>query len=285
MKQAGLRLGAHMSIAGGTPLAVKRAVEAGCETLQIFVKNNNRWEGKALSDQEVHDFRLSRRRSSIRDVVAHAGYLINLASPRGDLRRKSIRSMVDELKRADRLSLGCLVVHPGSHMGEGVARGIERVCEAINQIHGTGEWKVPIALETTAGQGTNLGWQFEHLRDILAGLANPTRVRVCLDTCHIFAAGYEFRTKPSYMAMIRSFDRIIGRDKLVLFHLNDSKRELGSRVDRHEHIGKGKIGIEGFRWIMNDRRFKKIPKILETPKGKTNREDRRNLRVLRSLVE
>ena len=279
-----MRLGAHMSIAGGIPLAAERAQKAGCEVLQIFVKNNNRWQGRPLSVEEALEFQKACQACSIEEAVGHAGYLINLASPQEDLWKRSIDSLIDELERAGRLSLGCLVVHPGSHMGMGESKGVRRVAQALNQISDRCDWTVPIALETTAGQGTSLGSRFEHLRDIMGGLKAPNRVAVCLDTCHIFAAGHEIRDRRSYLKTLRAFQRTVGLEKLVLLHLNDSRRALGSRVDRHEHIGKGEIGLEGFRWIMNDRRLRSIPKILETPKGKTHREDRRNLRVLRSLI-
>ncbi len=278
-------LGAHMSIAGGTPNAINRARRAGCTVLQIFVKNSNQWKGKPLSEEEVHTFRANRASAGLVDVVAHTCYLINLASPEGELRRQSIDTFLEELRRTTLLGLSHLVVHPGSHGGEGESVGIRRIAEALNEIHeraaGT---PVSVALEGTAGQGTSVGYRFEHLRDILAGCRRPERVSICLDTCHLFASGHDFRDPDGYARMIEAFDRTVGLAKLRVLHCNDSKRELGSRIDRHEHIGKGKIGIEGFRWLMNDPELVRVPKILETPKGLTLRLDKRNLRVLRSLV-
>ena len=278
-------MGAHMSIAGGTPLALERARQAGCAVLQIFVKNNNRWKGKPLSDEEVKRFRDAWAESKIREVVAHDSYLINLASPRDELWQRSIEALIDELERCQRLGLNFLITHPGSHMGTGEAQGIKRIAQAIDQIHERCDWRVPIALETTAGQGTSVGYQFEHLRDIIASTRHPEGVVVCLDTCHIFAAGYDIREKAEYVRTMEAFDQVVGLEKLRVFHFNDSKKDLGSRVDRHEHIGRGKIGTSGFAWILNDNRFTSISKILETPKGKTHREDRRNLKVLHSLVK
>lgn len=280
-----LCLGAHMSIAGGIPLAVERASRVGCRALQIFVKNASQWKGKVLSENEVHDFQTARRSSHLLHVVAHDSYLINLASPEEQLWERSIESLLDELDRSERLGLSHLVTHPGAHRQMGEEWGVGRIAEAINQIHDrVGDWSVQIALETTAGQGTSIGCRFEHLRDIISRCNYPEKVAVCMDTCHIFAAGYDIRAEKDYLRTMRQFDRIVGIEKLKIFHLNDSKRDLGSRVDRHDHIGKGKIGVSGFRWIVNDPRFAGIPKILETPKGKELKEDRRNLKLLRSLV-
>ena len=278
-------LGSHMSIAGGTPLALERAQQAGCRVLQIFVKNNNRWVGKTISEEEVETFRKSWEQSPIQDVVAHDCYLINLASPKDDLWQRSIEALIDELQRCDRLGLSYLVTHPGSHMGTGEEQGVRRIAQAIDQIHQEKEWRVRIALETTAGQGTSVGYRFEHLRDIIGAVRHPDRLAVCMDTCHVFAAGYDIREEEGYQKTMESFDQTVGLEKLNVFHFNDSKREWGSRVDRHEHIGRGEIGTSGFAWILNDERLARVPKILETPKGKTHREDRRNLKVLRSLIE
>jgi len=279
-------LGAHMSIAGGTPHAIDRARRAGCTVLQIFVKNNNQWKGKPLSEGEVQVFRANRERSGLQDVLAHTCYLINLASPEGELRRQSIVTFLEELRRATLLGLSHLVVHPGSHGGDGESAGVTRIAEALDEIHERdAETKVTTALEGTAGQGTSIGYRFEHLRDILGGCRQPDRVAICLDTCHLFTSGHDFRDPEGYSRMIEAFDRTVGLSKLRVLHCNDSKRELGSRVDRHEHIGKGKIGIDGFRWLMNDSRLARVPKVLETPKGITLRLDKRNLRVLRGLVE
>jgi deoxyribonuclease-4 len=273
-----------MSIAGGTPLALERAEQAGCRVLQIFVKNNNRWVGKVISEEEVETFQKGWKRSVIQEIVAHDCYLINLASPLDELWQRSIDALIDELERCDRLGLSYLVTHPGSHMGTGEEQGVRRIAQAIDQIHQQ-DWKVQIALETTAGQGTSVGYRFEHLRDIIGAVRQPDRLAVCMDTCHIFAAGYDIREEEDYQKTMESFDQTVGLDKLKIFHFNDSKREWASRVDRHEHIGQGEIGTSAFSWILNDDRLTGVPKILETPKGKTHREDKRNLRVLRSLIK
>lgn len=285
MAKTDLLLGSHMSIAGGIPLALERAQQAGCRVLQIFVKNNNRWVGKPFSEEEAQIFRKNWAQSAIRDVVAHDCYLINLASPREDLWHRSMDALIDELERCERLGLGYLVTHPGSHMGMGEQQGVSRIAQAIDQIHQQEDWKVRIALETTAGQGTSVGYRFEHLRDIIGAVRDPDRLAVCMDTCHIFAAGYDIREEGDYQETMASFDKTIGLEKLCVFHFNDSKRDWGSRVDRHEHIGRGKIGTSAFSWILNDERLTEVPKILETPKGKTHREDKRNLRVLRRLIK
>ncbi len=274
-----------MSIAGGAPLALHRALEVGCNVLQIFVKNNNRWQGKPLSGEEVEAFRQIWSDSGIRAIVAHDSYLINLAGSDEVLWQRSITAFLDEMERCERLGLSYLVAHPGSHRGRGERKGLERITRALDQIHErTSDYRVRIALETTAGQGTSLGYRFEQLRDILSGCRHPQKVGVCMDTCHIFAAGYDFRAQEDYLKTMEKFDHSVGLDKLQIFHVNDSKKELGSHVDRHEHIGEGKIGVSGFTWIVNDPRFVEVPKILETPKGKDLSEDRRNLEVLRSLI-
>lgn len=274
-----------MSIAGGIPLAVERARKTGCTVLQIFVKNRNRWKGRSLSEEEAAAFRLEREAAGLFAVVAHDSYLINLAAPGEELWSRSIEALVDELERSQRLRLSHLVAHPGAHMGEGESRGIRRIARALDVIHErTSDFRIRLALETTAGQGTSIGYRFEHLRDVLSACRDPARVDVCLDTCHVFAAGYDFRSEEGYHRTLEDFDKQIGLSRLRVIHLNDSKRELGSRVDRHEHIGRGQIGKAGFHWFLNDERFRHVPKILETPKGEDLREDRRNLRVLRSLI-
>ncbi len=286
-------LGAHMSIAGGTPKAIERALSAGCNVLQIFVKNNNRWKGKPLEEDEVGLFHSLRQASELREVVAHASYLINLAAPTEWLWRLSVDALVDELDRCNRLDLSHLVIHPGSHVGEGEEKGIERIARAIDAVQDrVDRSKTRIALEHTAGQGTNIGCRFEHLRDILGACRHPQEVAVCLDTCHLFAAGYDIRQEEKYSQTMAEFDRLVGLSKLKAFHFNDSRKDLGSRVDRHEHIGAGKIGTEAFRLILNDFRLSSVPKLLETPKddkegrkkGDGLENDRRNLNVLRSLV-
>jgi deoxyribonuclease IV len=280
-----LLLGAHMSIAGGTFLAIDRAAEVGCTVLQIFVKNSNRWQGRPLSDEEAEEFRRRRGSSRLARVVAHDCYLINPASSRDELWNQSIAALVDEMERCARLGVGHLVVHPGSHGGAGETAGIARVAAALDQaLDRTAGSGVHIAIEGTAGQGTSLGYRFEHLRDMIGASRYSDRLDVCLDTCHLFAAGYDLCQPEGYERTMESFSAAVGFARLAVFHLNDSKKPLGSRVDRHEHIGRGEIRRAGFACVMNDPRLAAVPKLIETPKGKTSKEDRCNLRVLRSLV-
>jgi deoxyribonuclease-4 len=280
--------GAHMSIAGGCHEALRIAQEHDCETVQLFTKNASQWLGKSLSDEDVAVFRKKLRESKLKFPTAHDSYLINLATPDKLLYRRSIEAFVDEVERAERLGLSYLVTHPGAHMGSGEEEGLQRVAMAIDEVHdrSTG-FKVKILLEATAGQGTCLGHRFEHLASIIDQVKESKRLGVCVDTCHIFAAGYELSTREKYEATIQEFDRIVGLKRLKLFHLNDSKKPLGSRVDRHEHLGKGCLGLEPFRFIVNDPRFEKLPMILETPKeaGDNDDMDTINLTVLRGLLE
>ncbi len=279
-------LGAHMSIAGGVPTAVERAMKIGCTTMQMFVKNNTQWKGKPLSEDDISTYKKLLSESSIDPVVVHDTYLINLAATDKRILQKSRAALKDELDRAEALGVAYLNFHPGSHIGAGEREGIKRIAESLNIIHEqTQGYNVKSVLETTAGQGTAIGYRFEQLRAIIDGVDEKERMAVCVDTCHVFAAGYDISTVEGYEATFREFDEVIGLDRLVAFHVNDSKRELGSHVDRHEHIGKGKIGKAGFRYLMNDERFRNIPKILETPKGPEMKEDVRNMRVLRGLVK
>ena len=282
----GPRFGAHMSIAGGVAQALLRGQQIGCDTIQIFTKNNNQWRAKPLTDQEIKTYRQHRDTTGIWPVVAHDGYLINLASPKRDLYRKSLEALGTEVGRAIALEIPLLIIHPGAHLGSGEVEGIQRVVEALNRIlDGTKTSSLTIGVETTAGQGSSLGYRFEHLAAIREGVTQRGRVGVCLDTCHIFAAGYEIRGRKPYEQTIQQLEDIIGLDQVACIHLNDSQRELGSRVDRHAHIGQGAIGVEGFRLLVNDPRFRHVPMILETPKGDDPvGSDRRNLAILRSLV-
>lgn len=276
-----------MSIAGGLPQALVRARAAGCDTVQLFTKSTNQWRAKPLAGADVAAFRRTLRTTGLRPVVAHDGYLINLAAPPGETRRKSLEAFRVELDRAEALGIPFLVTHPGAHVGQGVETGLRRVGEALDALHAaTPGYRVLTLLETTAGQGSSLGHRFEHLARLLELVEAHARLGVCLDTCHIFAAGYEIRTAAGYRETMRAFDALIGLRRLKAIHVNDSKRELGSRVDRHEHIGRGRIGLGGFRWLVNDRRLRRVPMLLETPKGDDcPRWDRRNLRALRRLVE
>ena len=274
-----------MSIAGGVHTAIERAARIGCTTLQLFVKNNNQWLGKPLSEDDVATYKELLLKSTLAPVAAHDTYLINLCAVDGEILKKSRATLKDELERCERLGIDYLNFHPGSHMGAGEADGIKRIAESLNAIHEeTKGYRVRSVLETTAGQGTAIGYRFEHLREIIDRVEAIDRMAVCIDTCHIHAAGYDIVSEKGYEETFRTFDAIVGLDRLVMFHVNDSKRERGSRVDRHEHIGRGTIGKKGFSHLMNDKRFGAIPKILETPKGPELKEDIKNMKVLRSLV-
>jgi len=280
------RFGAHVSTAGGVSKAFQRAEDVGCDTMQIFTRNNNRWNTKPLDPKEIERWLARWQQSPVRPVVSHASYLINLASSDDALWEKSIDAFVDELERAEVLGLLGVVLHPGSPKEEGEAYGIERIARALDICHRrTAGFKTLTLLETTAGTGKHLGYRFEQLAAMRAAVADPARVAICFDTCHVFAAGYEIRTPEGYAETMEAFDRAIGLDLLKCFHFNDSKFDLGARKDRHEHIGKGFIGLDGFRNIINDPRFEHVPMILETPKSKDMHEDVENLAVLRSLVE
>jgi deoxyribonuclease-4 len=275
-------LGAHLSIAGGIWRSIERADKLDCRALQIFVKNASRWKAPALQPGDVERFKELRKRSELKVVYAHDAYLINLASPSDELWEKSITAFQEELCRCQLLGLDGLVAHPGCHCGSGEAKGVKRVAEALNRI--LVDQSVPVVLETTAGQGSCLGYRFEQLRDILAGLERPEEVSVCLDTCHVFAAGYDLRSIDAYERTLGDLDRCVGLDRLRVIHVNDSKTQVGSRVDRHEHLGKGTIGRSGFMYLMNDPGLRDVPKILETPKGVDGKYDAMNLKFLESLV-
>jgi deoxyribonuclease IV len=281
------RFGAHMSIAGGCDRAIWAAHAIPFQAVQLFTKNNNRWNGIALTDAHAEAFRSALDQTGVVDPVAHTSYLINLASPDDSLWQKSIDAMVEEVERCERLGITDLVLHPGAHMGAGEEAGLARVgCgldEACRRTAGCG---VVIDLETTAGQGTCLGHRFEHLRAILDCVRCPERLGICADTCHLFAAGYPLGTPEEYDETIDRLDRTVGLGRLRVWHLNDSRRGCGSRVDRHAAIGAGEMGLEPFRHLVNDPRFRGLPMILETPKGTIDGEDLdvRNARVLRQLV-
>jgi deoxyribonuclease-4 len=280
-----LLIGAHQSIAGGTPRAVERGIAAGCRVVQIFVKNNSRWVGKTIEESEAREFRAAARRAGFAHIAAHTSYLINLASPSAELRRQSVAALADEILRCQALGIRDLVLHPGAHSGEGESAGVARVAASLDEaFRRTEATRVRVLLETAAGQGSCVGHRFEHLRDILGAVRSPRRVAVCLDTCHVHAAGYDLTTQQGYARTIEAFDRVVGLSRLHAIHVNDSKKPRGSRVDRHEHIGKGAIGRRGFRNLMTDRRLAAIPKFLETPKDETLEADRRNLATLRRLA-
>lgn len=285
IRSSGILLGAHMSIVGGVSSAVRRAVSIGCTTFQMFVKNNNRWKGSPLTDQEVATYKELISKAMPGPVVVHDTYLINLAAIDASVLKKSVQTFRDELERCERLGVTFYNFHPGSHRGQGEREGIKRIAESLNLLHEqTPGYVVKSVLEATAGQGTAIGYRFEHLREIIDLVEQSSRMAVCIDTCHLFAAGYDISTERGYEKTFRDFEDIVGLERLAAFHLNDSKRELGSRVDRHDHIGKGKIGKKGFALLMNDPRFTAIPKILETPKGPDMKEDVENMRILKRMV-
>jgi len=278
-------LGAHTSIAGGVSKSVVLAEKLGFSAMQIFTKNNNRWEAKPLEEDEVQKYKTLLSESSIQFIVAHDSYLINLCAVDKSNLEKSRNAFVDELERCEQLGVEYLNFHPGSHLGQGEEEGIKIIAESLDLAHSkTKGFEVSSMLKATAGQGTNLGYRFEQLQKIIELVEEPERMSVCIDTAHIYAAGYDIKDESTYDKVITDFDSIIGLDKLKCFHMNDSKKDLGSRVDRHEHIGKGFIGLEGFKNIMNDQRLAHIPKVLETPKGKEQLEDLENLKVLRRLI-
>ena len=280
-----LRLGAHESIAGGLHKAFDRARSVGCETVQIFVKSNRSWAVKPLAEEDVARFKAKAEETGIGPVVGHTSYLLNLGTHDEALWVKSRDMLIVELERCEALEVPWLVLHPGSHVGAGEEAGLAQVAQALGEVHAaTPGFRTRILLETTAGQGTSLGYRFEHLAWLMEHTPEGERLGVCLDTCHVFAAGYELRTTAGYAATMEAFDRVIGLKRLHAIHLNDCKGNLGSRKDRHEHIGKGNIGLEGFRHVVNDSRLAGLLALLETPKGDDLHEDRENLAVLRSLI-
>jgi deoxyribonuclease-4 len=279
-----VRLGAHESIAGGIHKAFDRAESVGCDAVQIFVKPNRSWAVPALTEDEIALFRSKAGTMGIWPVVGHASYLLNLCSPQDDLWHKSIDTLVVELERCEELGVPWLVLHPGAHVGTGEKAGLVRMARALGQVHAaTVGFRTRLLLETTAGQGTRLGYRFEHLAWLLEQTPEGERLGVCLDTCHVFTAGYELRTAEGYAGTMKAFDRVIGLERLKAVHLNDSRGGLGSRKDRHEHIGKGHIGLEGFYHVLNDPRLAGLPGLLETPKSNDLHEDRENLVLLRGL--
>ncbi len=279
-------LGAHMSTAGGLSLAFERAQSIGINTMQVFTKNQNRWEQKPTPPEEIARWFQAQAATGIGPVVSHAAYLLNLGTPDDMLWEKSIHALIDELTRAEQLGILGVVLHPGAHMGSGEAAGIARVAAGLNRAHAaTAGFKTLTLLEATAGQGTTLGYRFEHLRGMLDGTDAPERIGVCVDTCHIFAAGYDIRTPETYTATLGEFDRLLGLERLKCLHFNDAKKPLGSRVDRHDHIGTGELGLAAFGFFLNDPRLAQTPMILETPKSEDMHEDVENLGVLRGLIQ
>ena len=275
-----------MSIGGGVHTAIERGCSIQCTAIQMFVKNNMQWFARPLTREEIRGFLEHRQRRELQSIFAHANYLINPAATNPQFLANSIRALSEELTRANQLELPFLVLHPGAHLGAGEEAGLEKIVKSIDCVFpNIPKVKTRIALETTAGQGSCLGHQFEQIAYIIKSVREPERLCVCLDTAHVFAAGYDIGSETGARKTFREFDRVIGLKHLAAIHLNDSKTPRGSRVDRHEHIGKGKIGLDAFRFIMTDRRFRTIPKVLETPKGKEMREDVMNLGTLRRLAQ
>jgi len=282
-------IGAHMSAAGGVSRALDRGDALGLDAIQIFTENASQWRSKPLGDKEKERFFRRREETGITSVIAHDSYLINLASPERGLFERSLAAFEEELSRCEALGIPWLVMHPGAHRGSGEPEGINQVGKAIRlALLESGTSHVSVLVETTAGQGTQLGYRFEHLRDILDEAAVPERMGVCLDTCHIFAAGYDIRDREAYDKTLHAFDDIIGLEHLKALHVNDSKKELGSRVDRHEHIGRGQIGVQAFAYFLNDARLVSLPFILETPKADPETQiemDVINVSLLRKLMK
>lgn len=279
-------LGAHMSIEKSHALAIDRAAAFDMTALQIFTKNASRWAAKPIDPAAAEAFRERLAGSDISFTVAHDSYLINMASPDDALWEKSLNAFQDEMARCAQLGVPYLVTHPGAHMGTGVETGVSRVAEGLNRLFDEEPANPTVVLlETTAGQGTTLGSTFEELASIIDQVEDKARVAVCLDTCHVFAAGYDLRTPETYEATIRAFDDIIGLDRLITFHLNDSKKGLGLRTDRHAHIGEGELGLDAFRLLLTDPRFADTPGVLETPKDDDELGDQRNMRALRDLAQ
>jgi deoxyribonuclease-4 len=273
-----------MSIAGGLYRALERGREVGCGTVQIFLKNQRQWAAPPLRDEDVRAFAAARRRTGIRPVFAHSSYLINLAAPDQAQWAQAVDAFADELERGEALGLSCVVIHPGSHMGRGTAAGLARVVAALDEVtRRTAGYRIRIGLENTAGSGHTLGRTFAELGALLAGVARPERLGICIDTCHLFAAGYDIDRDSGYQAAITECARTVGLDRILAFHLNDAGAPRGSGLDRHQHIGEGFLGRSAFRRLLQDRRFARIPKVLETPKEPEPQADRRNLARLRAL--
>ncbi len=277
-----------MSIAGGLHNAFYSGQEVGCDCLQVFVKNQRQWSARPLLREDVRQWNHARRATKLDPVMAHAAYLINLASSDRLIRRRSVEAFIDELNRCDQLGIRHLIVHPGSHVDAGETAGLTRVVRAIDEIHDrTADLNVRILVETTAGQGTSLGWCFEHLAEIIGTARQPERIGVCLDTCHVHAAGYDMVSDQGYRDTIRQLGALVGLKRVMCIHVNDSKGGRGSRVDRHEHIGKGTLGRAAFANVVHDPRFMRVPKIIETPKGFDTRGrnlDKQNLACLRRIT-
>ncbi|MDQ3281045.1 MAG: deoxyribonuclease IV [Acidobacteriota bacterium] len=276
-------IGAHLSTKGGLCSVFGRAAAIDASAVALFAKNSSQWKGKELTDEECANFASLR---NVRPMLTHASYLINLATTNEVFHAKSLVAMADELDRAERLGIHAVVLHPGAHMGAGSDAAVDQIARSLDAVHALiPNHRVVTLLETAAGQGSCVGCTFEELGQMIKRVDDKSRVGICVDTCHVFAAGYDIRTRDGYERMIDELDHHVGIENVGAFHLNDSKKPLGSRVDRHEHIGEGQIGLDAFRFLLNDTRFKRIPKVLETPKPVETESDRKNMATLRSLLE
>jgi deoxyribonuclease IV len=285
-KPRGPLLGAHMSIAGGVGNALLLGKKVACDAIQIFTKSSRQWAGKPYTNEEIEQFRHNRKETGITTIIAHDSYLLNLGSPDASLRKQSVGAFIDELERCEILGVTNLVAHPGAHVGAGESQGIKTIAKSLDEAHKACRgYTVKVTLEITAGQGSCLGYRFDQIGQIMDATKENDRLRVCFDTEHAFAAGYDIRTQEGYERTFAEFNEVIGIDRLAAFHLNDSKKEFNSRVDRHDHIGKGHLGVEAFRLLLNDKRFWGLPMCLETPKGPDLKEDQENLALLRSLIK
>ncbi len=274
-----------MSIAGGFEKAIERGVRVGCQTIQIFTKSNNQWAAAPISDDQATKFRTAVKENGIHSVFAHDAYLINIGSPNPEIYEKSKKALKMEVERATVLGLAAVVMHPGAHMNSGEETAIAKIAKTVSWVlDQTKGSPVKVLYESAAGQGTAIGHTFEHLKALIAQTGSSDRVGICLDTCHMFAAGYDLCTAEAYRTTMEQFDRLVGISKIQAIHLNDSKKERGCRVDRHEHIGQGKMGLEAFRLLLNDRRLQDVPMVLETPKDDECTEDIMNLKTLRGLI-
>ncbi|HON07903.1 MAG TPA: deoxyribonuclease IV [Verrucomicrobiota bacterium] len=281
-----MKFGAHTSIAGGVFNALERGASIGCEVIQLFVKNNMQWFSRRYSESDINKYFENSKKYNFFSIFGHTGYLINIAAPDGETREKSIQSLQLEIELADSISLPFLVLHPGAHLGQGEQEGIQQAVKALNDVFkSTKNSRVKIAIECTAGQGTCLGYKLEHIAEIFFDVDDAKRLAVCLDTAHLFQAGYDITTPQGWENVIKKLDNLIGINNLLAIHLNDSKTPFGSRVDRHSGIGKGKMKLKTFKHIVNDPHLKDMPGCLETPKSPDLHEDIENLKILRSLVD
>ncbi|PLX42613.1 MAG: deoxyribonuclease IV [Deltaproteobacteria bacterium] len=278
------RLGVHVSVAGGLVNGLIRGAELGCEAIQIFTKNQRRWNHPPLAEDTAEEFRAAFPKYGSPPIASHGAYLLNLAAAENEVAEKTMANLTDELERCRMLRVPYLVLHPGSHGGAGVETGVKRIAKNIGEaLSRSGNEVTTVLLETTSGAGKSVGGEFSHLRDIIAASPMPERLGVCVDTCHIFAAGYELKTREGYEETVEKLSRIVTLERVNFFHLNDSLGELGSKKDRHTHIGKGELGLAPFGFLMNDPRFYEVPMVLETPDGDNGEMDAINLATLRSL--